>query len=212
MTMNFETLEDSITTLLTAAEAGRYTTIGWETRSESGDEVVDNGRTVQVFYSEGEFPGSGGSIRGPIAHDPMQFRIILTASKGTTADLAVLDNPSATDAQRITALANIQYAEKLASKSWNELAGIVWNELMDVRNKDLGLASNSVGSRWIQMMKKDDPVKYGSLVVVRGGMLLTCKMNELISGATGTPISTVETSLDVNGDTVGVSGVKNDDY
>lgn len=195
MTMNFELLEDSVTTLLTNAEAGRYTTIGYETRSQSGADVQDSDRTVQVFYDNGDFDKRGGSIRGPVPHD-MTFKIILTVSKATEVDIATLTNSGSSPAQIISALAAKKYAEKLASKSFNELSGIIWNILMDVQNKDLGLAADTVTSRWCEKLVKDSSLKYGRVVVVTGGILMTCRMNEEITGvSSGTAIAENNTTL-----------------
>lgn len=197
MTMNFETLEDSVTALLVSEEAGRYVTIGYEERTQSGEEVLNLDRTVQVFYDAGEFPKSGGAMGGSKPHE-MTFKVVTTASSATSVDISVLNNPASTAGDIIAALAAKDFAVKRASKSWNELTGIIWNILMDARNKDLGLAAHSVANRWCERFVKDSPLKYGNVVVFAGGIVMTCKMNEAITGATGVPITTMTTNLTIH--------------
>lgn len=220
MTMNFETLEDSVTALLTAAEdigAGRrYVTIGYEERTQSGEEVLNLDRTVQVFYDAGEFSKQGGSMRGPVPHD-MTFKVVITASSATSVDISVLNNPASSAGDVITALAAKDYAVKRASKSWNEVTGIIWNILMDATNKDLGLAAHTVASRWCERFVKDSPLKYGNVVVFSGGIVMTCRINEEITGDTDSePIDTVNTTVSFaeneNDDPIDGPEVTNDDY
>lgn len=192
MTMNFETLQQNIVDILGAAAAGRFRVVGFQPKSDNVDEYLDNNRLVSVYFSESQIPENMGGLQGPIHFEPI-YRIELFVSADAKGDLAVIDNPSSTPAQLTTAIGNIKLAEKLADDSWNELAGIVYQILMDGRNRDLDLPVGIASSRWINNFRKDRPAEIsltrgilgGRYVTITGSMDLTCVLEETIVGDTG---------------------------
>jgi hypothetical protein len=204
MTMNFETLQLNIVSILGAAAAGRFRVTGYQTMTEDADESLDSSRLVSVYYNEGQFPKEKGGISGPSMHDPT-YAIEFMVSKAAEGDLATIDNPASTALEIQTALANVKHAEHLADTSWNELAGIVYQILMDARNIDLGMSVGIISSRWIDNLRKDQPgqigiargILGGKLVVITGSMQLTCVLEEPILGDTGTAGEIYDTTIDL---------------
>jgi len=209
--MQFRTLADSISTLLSGAAAGQYRVIGYPTRSVSDDEVDDANRLVQVFYNTGDFPKSSGSLSGPTMHS-ITFGLELTVSQAAEGDLVTLDDALSTPAQLQTALANIKGAEYLANKSWDETADLIWNTLMDARNRGLGLSTNEVASRWVDRFAKERPLRHGSLVVVTGIIDLSARVEEQPSGETPTPIAQIDTDVELNDSGDALAGTRNTDF
>jgi len=192
MTMNFRLIKASVVNLLGTAAAGRYRTIGFQKPGQGAAEVKDNNRSVQVYYSSGDFPKSAGNPSGPTTHE-ITINFDLTVSAPARVDLSVIQNPASTPAQIQSALAALQEAANLADDSIDELADNIYQEIMDARNIDLGLA-RPVASRWIGNINKDDPLPRGKLVVLTGTMQLTCKIDEQVSGET--PVSAVAPAFD----------------
>ena len=208
MTMNFETVKDSIiNNILGPAEAGRFQTIGFQRQSKNADEVLDELRMVQVYFSRGTFSKRGGRNTGPVQHDVV-YRVELTVSKATEGDLTTLESSSATPAQLATALTTFSEASALADTSLDELAGIVYQILMDGLNYDLGVTKYTVSNRWIDTLQKDTPNSRGELIVLTGSMDLSCRMAEQISGDVGVEVPGIyDNTVDIEGDDVEKTGV-----
>jgi hypothetical protein len=185
--MQFRTIKDAIVSILGAAEAGRYRTIGYQERSQAATEVLNNNRSVSVYFSSGDLPKSGGSLTGPFKHDAT-YKIDLVVSKSAQGDLATINNPASTPAQLTTALANISEATALADGSLDELYDVIFNVLLDAQNVDFGLDIGNVSNRWISNLDKHQPIERGSLVVLTGVMQLNCTMTEVVEGDPGTDI------------------------
>jgi hypothetical protein len=207
--MNFELLEASIIELLGNAEAGRFRTVGYQKQGQEAFHVKDTDRSVQVYYSEGNYPKSAGSLNGPVMHD-MTFNLDLTVSMPAKGDLATLENPNATAPELQAALASLQIAEFLVNQSWNDLAAIVYQILMDARNLDLGLAPIRVANRWVDQPLKDPVLRRGELVVLTGSMKLTARMPEELLGDAGIPFTVIDTEIEIDGDPIGRAGVRNE--
>lgn len=205
--MNFETLKSNIVTILGNAAAGRYRVVGYQTGPKDVDEFKDHSRLVKVYFSEDQFPKNQSGLVGNINSEPV-FVIELIVSKSAKGDLATIENPAATEVQLQTALAGVKHAEDLADTSWDELAGIVYQVLMDARNIDMGMPLGVIGSRWLDNFRKDEPgqigiakgILGGKLVMVTGSARLTCVLDEPILGDTGVEGGVFDTALDIAGD------------
>lgn len=184
MTMRFRTVKDAIVALLGAAEAGRFTTIGYHERSQAAEENLDSSRTVEVVYQRGEFPKSGGSLEGPVKHG-LTFQLILMASAAAKGDLSTLDNDSATAVELAAAIAALKSATQATDESLDELIDIIYQIIMDARNCDLGLDVGEVVDRWIGGINKEAPSRRGEYVSAAATLEMTCSVSEDLVGATG---------------------------
>lgn len=196
--MQFRTLKDSIVTILGNAEAGRYTTVGFQRQSSSGDEI-NAIRKVAVYFQSGEFPKSSGRYTGTVMHDT-SFTIELSVAAAAKIDLAILNNDASTPAEKATALAALQESAKLADDDWDELLDIVFQVLMDARNVDLGLSEGDVSNRWIPRAQKDSPVPQGEFVMLTGRVTLDARVAEEVVGDTGTTGDVYDVTLQQDGD------------
>jgi hypothetical protein len=213
--MNFETLKSNIVTILGNAAAGRYRVVGYQTVARDVDEFKDSDRLVKVYFSEDQFPKNQSALVGNISSEPV-FMVELIVSKSAKGDLATLENPASTPAQLQTALANVKLAEDEADTSWDELAGIVYQVLMDANNIDFDLPKGTIASRWLDNFKKDEPgqigittgILGGKLILVTGSARFTCVLDESIVGDTGTAGDTIDTALDIVDDDNEKTGVQ----
>jgi hypothetical protein len=205
MTMRFRTVKAALVTLLGNAEAGRYRTVGYQRQGDSTDENLDTLRSVRVYYSEGEFPESGGSIVGPTRHN-CAFNLEFTVAKSAEMDLTVIDNPASTPAQLAAALVAASTAEHLADDSMDEFFDIIYQIIMDARNVDLGLAE-TVGGRWISRVRKGEALARGKHVTLSGLAQMTCNVAEDVLGDTGTAGGEFDLVTDLEGDDVEKTGV-----
>lgn len=207
MTMQFRLNRDAIESILVAAEAGRYQTVGFQRQNVSADEILDNLRKITVYYSSGLFPKSSGSLVGPTQHD-QTFNIDFMASKAAEGDLDVLQNPASTPSQIATALSQFAEASKLVNESIDELIDIAYQVLMDARNIDFGLAPGTIANRWINNIQKNDPLPQGEYVILTASMQLTCRSVEVVTGDPGVSgLKIFDTVIDLEGDDIEKTGI-----
>lgn len=217
MTMNFEVLQSNIVSILGAAAAGRFRVIGYQSTIEDAEEYLGLNRLVRVYYSEGRFPKEKGSITGGMQHEATYvFELVVT--EGAKGDLAVIDNPASTPSEIQTALAGMKYAEDLADRSWDELAGIVYQIIMDARNRDMGMPLGAIADRWLDNPQKDQPgeigvqrgIRGGKWVTITGTMRMTCVLDEEILGDEGTLANIYDNVIDIDNDDNEKTGVLQD--
>ncbi len=212
--MNFETLRDNIVTILKDAAVGRYRVIDYQPVAGDAVEYKGSNRLVKVYFSEDQFPKNQSGIVGNLNSEPV-YAIELIVSSAAEGDLAVIDNPSSTPVDLQTALANIKLAEDLADKSWDELAGIVFQVLMDARNIDFGMTVGTIAGRWLDNFRKDEPgqisvakgILGGKLITITGSARFTCTLDEEILGDTGTAGYIYDNVIDTDNDDNEKTGV-----
>lgn len=204
--MQFEIVKQALIDLLGDNENGQFQTIGFQRQSKNAKEVKGIKRFVQVFYKDGDFPKSGGSPNGPKKHDAT-YSIEFTTSESAKVDVSTLNNESATAAQKQIALAGLAEAADLADKSFDELVRIVYQILMDSKNKKIGLPTGTISNQWIPRIQKDQTVEGGDLVVITGNMNFTCSMSDEVQGATPvTGDKIIDSQIDIDGDDVEKTG------
>ena len=209
--MNFRIVKNAVQDLLDNNAAGRFRVIGKQVMSKSADELLNNDRLVQVYYSDGNFPKTSGRMHGSKTHD-ITIEIDLSASAGATGDLSILDNPAATAIQKAAAIAAIREASDEADAKIDELIDIVYNIIMDARHEGLLLDKGIVSSGWIERIQKDTLLERGEFVVKTANMKYTCRVQEYVSGDIGNTPATVEiySNLPNDGDTGTGVNVLND--
>jgi len=206
--MVFRTIRDAVRVLLAQQSGGEYTVIGAQKRGKGADEVIDQSRLVEVYYSRGDFPKSGGGVTGPTKHD-VTFRLDLTVAKAAQGDTATIENPVSTAPQIAAAIAGMKESDLLADDSMDELFDHVYQVLMDARNMDLGLEKGILASRWVSQLEKNEPIKQGKVTIITGSMLLTCSTSEPVEGYIGIEAGNiVETSVELETDAYGKAGTK----
>jgi hypothetical protein len=205
--MKFQLVLDALVNkVLGPAEKNCFRTIGYQDQKRAAEEVLDNLRTVQVFYDGGNFPKSGGAQTGPQSHDVI-IAIELTVARAIRGDLQTIE--SGTVPQKIRALAAMKSASKLAEDSVNDLIDIVYNILMDGRNIDLQLPEGVVSNRWIQTIEKKSISDQGEYVVLSATMNMSLRVSEEPSGDKGVPITTdaFDNTVDIDDDDIEKTGV-----
>lgn len=207
--MNFRTVTDALITLLGDSAADRFTVVGHPRQVTDASEIRASKRRVMVFYGGGDFPKSAGRQTGATQH-MLSYNIDLQVAEAAQANLNVITDPNSTAAQITAALAASQEASYLADRSFDELADIVYQILMDGRNFDLGLNKGVISSRWVGSIRKDDAQPFGSLVVLTGRLTYTCQTSEEVVGDTGVAMvqpGGISTVVDIDGDDIERTGV-----
>jgi hypothetical protein len=182
--MRFREVKEALKDLLAEQAEGRFKVIGYQRQSKSSDEVLNNDRLVQVYYSEGDFPKNAGKMKGPKTHD-ITIEIDMTASAKALVNVDILDSATATEQQKAAALAGLKEAAEQADIKIDELIDHVYQILMDARNEKLGFTDNEISSRWIGKIIKDTNLERGDLVVKTANMKYTCRVQETVSGDLG---------------------------
>jgi hypothetical protein len=182
--MMFREVKEALKNLLVDQAEGRFRVIGFQRQSKNADEVLNNDRLVQVYYSEGDFLKSAGRMKGSKTHD-IKIEIDMTVSAKATVDLGILDNSSASESQKFTALAELKEAAERADEKIDELIELVYQILMDARNEKLTFEAGEISSRWIGGITKDAIIERGDLVVKTANMKYTCRVQEAVLGDSG---------------------------
>jgi hypothetical protein len=181
--MEFRNVKTAIQDILENESSGRFRVVGRQVMSKTADEIRDNDRLVQVYFSDGQFPKSG-RMSGPKTHD-LTIDIDLSCSASAEGDLSVLDSDNATHQQKALALLQIREASEIADTLIDDLIEDVYQILMDARNIDLLLQVGTISGRWIDRIQKDTLLERGSLVVKTANMKYTCRVQEIVSGSIG---------------------------
>lgn len=204
--MNFRVVNQAIIDTLGLSANGLFRVVGYRGQGKAAEEVKNNLRSVQSYFSNGEFPKSAGRQTGPTQHN-MTFGIGLTVSAPARVNLSAINAPGATSGQIAAAMSAMTEAAYNADILLDELYELVYQILMDGRNFDLNLPVGTMSNRWVGSLQKDDPNPRGDLVVLTGTLTYTCNTVESPAGATGTIANSVTTVLDIIGDDIERTGV-----
>ncbi len=211
--MNFRTITQALIDVLGMYADDAFRVVGYPGQSKAASEVKGSNRSVQVFFTDGEFPQSKGRWTGPVRFEPT-WQIELTASSAASLDLSVMSSDSATATERAAALAALQEASYEADQSFDELVELAYQILMDGTNIDLKLGKGVLSSRWVSRVSKNEPQERGSLVVLTGLIEYRCVTSEDLTGATPVAVNTdddgtgfIDITVDIDGDDVEKTGV-----
>ena len=207
--MKFEGVRNSLETLLlNGSTAGDYRVIGYQKTAEDAENGIGDKRFVTCYYSNGDFPKSSGvEAGGPIDHD-MSFQVELTVTQPAKGDASSLTSAS-TAAQRLSALTGFKDACRLADRELDDFYSVIWNLIMDSRNRDLGYSEN-LGSRWIGSFQKGEPIDMQKFVTISGVLSLTAMIDEIPAGDPGLTGEDVAVNFGINEDPVQATGLKFD--
>jgi hypothetical protein len=182
--MMFREVKEVLKTLLAEQAESRFRVIGFQRQSKNANEVLNNDRLVQVYYSEGDFLKSAGRMKGSKTHD-LTVEIDMTASAKASVDVSVLDLVTATEQQKAYALSELKEAAERADEKIDELIEYVYQIIMDARNEKINFESGEISSRWISKITKDVQIEHGDLVVKTANMKYTCRVQEEVLGSLG---------------------------
>jgi hypothetical protein len=205
--MEFRLIKNQVVKILGDAAGSRFQVVGYKRQTKSADEILNNDRMVQVYFSDGSFPKSAGRMHSEKAHD-ISIEIDLSASAAAHGNLTVLDDPVAPAYEKAAAILAIKEAAEIADGKIDDLIEWVYQILMDARNIDLKLEKGQVNSRWIDRIQKDVIIERGDLVVKTANMKYTCRCTEIVLGDIGVEPDPViiDTALKIND--IETTGVK----
>jgi len=205
--MQFRSVKDALKTILIDSAADRYRVIGFQRQEKASSEFTNNNRMVEVFFKNENFNLSRSRLNGPVGADVI-VAIELTVSAEVKVDLSALESEFSTPAEKMAALAGMKEASNEADDSFDELAEIIYQIVMDARNIDLGLPDGDVANRWVGSIDKNDPNPRGELVVLTGSLEFTCKVSEDVPGDTGVPADSVFLQTEIKDDPVQKTAVE----
>ena len=194
--MNFRIIKAAIEQILFDNSQDCFSVVGYQKQVASVEESLDEKRTVQVYYSSGDFKGRQ---TGPTYHD-ITYRIDLTVAKSSAGDLATVNSAGSGTPEKAEALADFQTGAARCDESFDELVELVYQILMDGNNLDLGQDVGVVANRWLDQVQKDQPLPRGEYVLLTGSLFFKLRTTEQISGATLTAGDVQDVTLDQHGD------------
>lgn len=186
--MAFENVRNALVSILGAAAAGRFETVGYQRQGVAASTQRGTNRSVAVYYQRGNFPKHKGAIIGETHHDAT-----------FTIELAV----SASAKGSANTPGSVTMAEYHADQDLDALINIVYQILMDQGNYDVGLAVGTVADRWVDDIQKDGISQRGELPYLTGRMTYTIAMRETVVGTTYPADATAyKVTIDLDGDAV----------
>ena len=200
-------LKNALKTILVDSAAGRYQVVGFQRQEKAAEEFKGTNRLVEIYFRTENFSKSKGRLNGPVSGD-VNIAIELTVSAPAEIDLAVIDNPNSTPAQIQTAISQMKEASNIADDSFDELAEIIYQIVMDARNIDLGLNSGTISNRWVGGINKDSPNPRGRLVVLTGTLDFSCTVSEDVLGDTGLPADSISFETEIENDSIQKTGIE----
>ena len=195
--MVFQAIKAAIKDTLENQSSGNYDVIGYQRQSKSSEEFT---KEVNVFYRSGTFPKSAAGIYGSTVKHEIEFEIQYTVSAAAEADLSILNSEVATSEEISEALAAMKDGAYKADEKIDELFSEVWNVIMNAENAFFGLDDYKVQDRWLEDMQKDNPVPQGEYVVLSARSRLTCTVEEIPGGETGTDGTVYNSTVNIQGD------------
>jgi len=206
--MQFRRIRDSVRRTLFQHAHGEFNVVGFQKRGKGASWTVNKGRLVEVYFTRGTFPKTGGSVNGPNKHN-ISIRIDLTVSQPAKGDIDTIKNPAASADEIARALSDMKEADLLADESMDELFELVYNILMDARNETFDLKKGQLASRWVSDLTKDDPISRGNYTILTGNCLLTCTASEQVEGYKGVEVDpNIDVTLELETDIPGKAGVQ----
>ena len=182
--MNFRVVTAALIKVLGDSALGRFTVTGYQGQGLAASQVRGAKRNAQVYYQAGDFPRSSGRAYYGSSDHHLNLTIGLTVSAAAACNLDVLAAAQSTAQQRSDALSAMQAAEYNADMLMDEFIELVYQIVMDGRNIDLGLPVGSVSDRWIDNVKKGDPLPQGTLVTLTADVTFSCRTVEDVIGDT----------------------------
>jgi hypothetical protein len=195
--MEFQTVKAAIKQTLNDQSLERFDVFGYQRQSKSAEDFT---KLVNVFYRSGSFPKSAAGIYGsPVKHE-MEFEIEYTVSAAAEADLSKLNSDTAAADEIAIALAAMKDGSAAADELIDQLFSDVWNIIMNAENAFFGLNDYKVQDRWLEDIQKDNPIPQGEYVVLSGRSRLTCTVEEIPGGETGTAGTAYNNTVNIQGD------------
>lgn len=195
--MNFETIHTAIVETLSTEAAGAYRVLGYRNIPEDSDNIKDSNKAVAVYFKRGVPNRQSNSLTGPFDHE-CTFNIDFMISTPAKADLATLKDEGASEAERATAMTNVENAKAVADIDLNSFIAEVFADLMDARNVDLGLTKGTVRSRRIESIEKNEPGYLGDLIISQATMNLILTTEETVTGDEGVESDVIDLTHKVN--------------
>jgi hypothetical protein len=195
MTLRAITAKNNYITILDNQSLGVFQVLGYQRQTKAGNTINDN-PLVQVFYENSSFTVNARGQKAPIMND-VTLKIEMTVAADAPVDLATLNDPNSTAAQRAAALANAKEAAANASEILESVWSKVWEITTTTTNYDLGF-ENELSNLRLDQFQRDEPTENGGFVIVTASAQLTYRIEEYVQGDTGDEPATAIYNTDVN--------------
>lgn len=204
--MEFQNVQTGLVSMLGAAAASRYRTVGYEDIPIDQSEISGNNKLVSVYYKNGTFPLGKSGRFGPANHE-CNFNIELKLSQACSVDIATLEDPASTQGELSTALSGLQNAKDLANSNLDAFVSIIFGVLTDNRNAFLGLSKKVFSDRWISGINKEKLQVFGDMIIATAILTYTCEVKEVFVGDSGSAGTIVDLTVKINDDDNGQTGI-----
>ncbi len=197
--MMFRQVKAAIQQLLIDQGDAEFRVLGSQKNNKNSISFTDKNRAVEVYFKQLDSPKDLNPQTGPTKNN-ITIMVEFTVAAESEVDLNVLTDEGATAEQYAIALAAHKEGSDTCDQSMDELMDLVYQILMDPRNRRLGFSAKVISNRWVDRILKDDPNPRGQLVVLTGSLNYNCRVSDQITGAIPVPSDDVDIEIINNGD------------
>jgi hypothetical protein len=176
-------LKLAIENLLEQHSKRQYVVVDAQRRKSDAENIFTMPQ-VTVLYAKGNFDKSKSSVDSPYHHDASFNVHILVAAKATV-NLAVLQNPAATNEQLASAIAESGNVIREVDAKLDCLIDVLYDIIMRPEHRKLGCDYNP--SRWVPEINKHNPEREGAIIMGAATLTLVAQCSEEVSGEIGVP-------------------------
>lgn len=162
------------------------------------------GRTVRVYLEEADILQSNRK-GGPYDHN-LTIALELSAAETVGIDLDVIEDPEATDGERQAALQAADDANLLVNQSIDQLYELVFQIVLDNRNRNMGLST--VSNLWLEGFKKGAPAPTGAFVFNSAKVTVRCTVSEHVVGVDPLAAADDVVAVDINTNDAGYANTR----
>lgn len=170
-------------TLLGSQAAGRFQVIGYQ-RQKKAAETNINLPLVQCWIDSADVDWDRSSRNGPKEWS-VRIEIQFTICQPSIVDVATIQDPGSTPAERTTALSNLVESARNSANYLYSSWGAVCEILEDARNEDFGLGSNAISDKSYSNFQQDKLPPRGGLAVLTATSYLEFRVKEAQLGDLG---------------------------
>jgi len=183
MTLAAITALDAIVTMLNSQADERFVVIGYQLQKKAAESSTDKA-LVQCWIDRAAIDWSRSSRNGPKQHE-VTVKVQFTVAQPLILDIATLQDPGSTPAQREQALQNVIGPAQNASNTLYNAWSAVFEIFDDARNKTFGLPAGSISDKSYSDFRQDEPPPKGGLGILTAVSVLDFRVKEAQLGDVG---------------------------
>lgn len=186
---NFVSAKKALQEFLSNNSNGEYYVVGHSLQKKNAQEIERRGSKMVQVYITGVSPDRFVSSVNSETTVRCTATVRMTVTASVEMDLAVIEDPQSTPAQRASSLADSYDAAAKADDEMDELFGQMFDLVLGADGEYFGSGAENpyeIADRWGDDFRKEEAIKGGSLVVINGYFDISFTTQDIPNGDTPT--------------------------